>query len=407
MEVSLKNIVPVFARQALKKRLLKKRIHKFITEKVPFKEGIFEDGINLIGCIKSFSGLGQSCRLLAQMLLETGYKISVYNSENSKVGNRGDESYNEYINEQLIYGINIFHINPCELGWFYMMHQNMWNRRYNIAFWLWELEEFPTEWILYCHLFDEIWVPSTFIKKSIVKVTDVPVKVLPYHVTAPYDVKLRRKEFNLPKEKFLFLIMYDANSTMRRKNPQGAINAFKKAFRPEEENVGLVIKVNHARKRDWILLKNQLEEYRNIYYFSETMEKEVVNSLVHCVDVFVSLHRSEGFGLVMAEAMLLGTPVVATNWSSNIEFMDENSACLVDYELIRNDRTEGLYKKGCIWAEPDIGQATAYMKELRCNKEYFQHIQKNGKRYIELTLGKSLCQNLRCELNKINGHLCN
>ena len=113
--------------------------------------------------------------------------------------------------------------------------------------------------------------------------------------------------------------MFDVNSTLGRKNPLGAVKAFKQAFSAKNQNVGLVIKVNNADEAKLAKLKKELEDYNNVYMITEVMEKKRTNRLIECVDVFVSLHRAEGFGLVMAEAMMLGTPVIATNWSANVE----------------------------------------------------------------------------------------
>ena len=104
------------------------------------------------------------------------------------------------------------------------------------------------------------------------------------------------------------------------------------------------------RMLDWLLksiiqrlnlkkkIQNVLDGYTNVYLIEGTLNRDQVNSLTKCVDVVVSLHRAEGFGLVLAEAMLLGTPTIATNWSSNTEFMNKDVACMVDYKLITIER---------------------------------------------------------------------
>lgn len=382
-------ILPASMKKYIKERMINKSIEKYINiDKVPYKKGMYKEGINLIGGIRAEMGLGQSCRLIANMIKEANYRFSIYNYGFSGMVKEGDDTFDEFISDELPYAINIFHVNPCELGNLYMGLQDAWKGRYNIAFWLWELEEFPREWEVYCKLFDEIWTPSEFAGRAIKKITDVPVKVLPYYVTAPYKKTIGRKEFLLPGSKFLFLIMYDINSTEGRKNPQGAVRAFKEAFAPQNNEVGLVIKVNNGTDKQIEKLKNQLSEYKNIYYITETVDKEAVNSLIKCCDVFVSLHRAEGFGLVMAEAMILGRPVVATNWSSNTEFMNKDVACMVDYQMIKNPRTEGLYEKGCMWAEPDYKQAAEYMERLWQDQEFYFGKQKKGEVYIDNVLNR-------------------
>ena len=345
-------------------------------------------GVNLIGAIKAEMGLGQSCRLIASMMKETQYEFSVYNYDYTGKVREGAAEFDAYISADLPYGINIFHVNPCELGNLFMSKRDAWDGRYNIAFWLWELEEFPKEWKIYCQLFDEIWTPSEFAGRAIRKAADIPVKVLPYYVSVPYNEHFGRKEFSLPDDKFLFLVMYDVHSTAGRKNPQGVIKAYKEAFSTQEQEVGLVIKINNGTQKDIKRLEEQLAGYKNIYYMTETIDKDCVNSLIRCCDVFVSLHRSEGFGLVMAEAMLLGTPAVATNWSSNTEFMSEEAACMVDYQLVKNPRTEELYRKGCIWAEPDYVQAGEYMRKLWQDNDFYLYKREKGKEYVSHVLDK-------------------
>ena len=181
--------------------------------------------------------------------------------------------------------------------------------------------------------------------------------------------------------------MYDTNSTMDRKNPVGALKAFCQAFSPEDQSVGLVLKMNNPRKEDLDVLKDQLKEYSNIYYITEVMDKVVVNSLIREADVFVSLHRAEGFGLVMAEAMLNGTPCIATDWSSNTEFMNSDVACMVDYTFTTLEKSSPPYEKGARWADANIDTAAAYMKKLKENPEYYRRLAENGKAYIEEKLG--------------------
>ena len=197
-------------------------------------------------------GLGQSCRLLVNALEYSQIPYSLYNFElPSALMNAEDHSLDEKISEQLSYGINLIHINPDEMLLMYdRLAKDCWDYSYNIAFWLWELEEIPKSWEKYFPMLDEIWTPSEFISRSIRRVTALPVKTMPYCVTADTNARFDRKYFHLPEHQFLFLAMYDSNSTMERKNPMGAVNAFKKAFSAKDTHVGLVLKVNNARDED-------------------------------------------------------------------------------------------------------------------------------------------------------------
>ena len=182
-------------------------------------------------------------------------------------------------------------------------------------------------------------------------------------------------------------MMYDQSSCMERKNPIGVLNAFKRAFDKNNKNVGLVIKINNPTPESKKKIQNVLDGYTNVYLIEGTLNRDQVNSLTKCVDVVVSLHRAEGFGLVLAEAMLLGTPTIATNWSSNTEFMNKDVACMVDYKLITIERDIPPFKAGNRWADADLDQAAGYMRKLYADKAFYEKIRDNAKKYAENILG--------------------
>lgn len=355
---------------------------------LPYENGRYEHGVNLIGNICAESGLGQSCRLVASALDKTGFPLSIYKYEQLGAEGQGDHSWKNRLSKELPYDVNLIHINPHELGLaFIQQDASVWNYRYNIGYWLWELEEFPDEWTPCFQCLDEIWAPSEFICNAIRKKTTLPVRCMPYYVDVHIGTIYERKHFGIPKDKFLYLMMYDQSSCMERKNPIGVLNAFKMAFEKENENVGLVIKINNPTPESRKQIRSVLDGYTNVYLIEETLSRDEVNSLTKCVDVVVSLHRAEGFGLVLAEAMLLGTPTVATNWSSNTEFMNENVACMVDYELITIEKDMPPFKAGNRWADANLDQAAEYMKKLYEDKEYYEMIRKNAKEYAKEKLG--------------------
>lgn len=386
----IKKILPMGMLRAIKKRYLDNLIKKY--EKEPIQMDEFrklEFGVNLIGDIRAEIGLGQSMRLVANELELSRYPFGIYDFQLGGNVRRRDASWNCRIREDYPYAVNLFHVNPQEVALAYLyLNKDIWKNRYNIAFWLWELEEFPEEYVETLKFFDEVWTPSEFASNSIRKVTDKPVHTIPYYVLATADEQFNRAYFKLPEDKFLYLIMYDTNSTMARKNPVGGINAYKKAFPQENENVGLVVKVNNATENDLQVIREQIGNYQNVYFITQTLDKVQVNSLIADVDVFVSLHRAEGFGLVMAEAMLLGTVCVATDWSSNTEFMNEECACMVPYRKMEIRETSGNYKKGYVWAEPDIDVASAYIKRLYEEPVYYQQLVKHARKSIGEILGK-------------------
>jgi Glycosyltransferase len=396
MKKLIQTILPKPLLEQLRK--IRKRMRLAYVNKAHIKQfdaSRWQKGINLIGPLNQNSGLGQSCRLLENELASSKipYKTYNYSSEKPRESSRK-------IKNNLLYRINVFHINAHELEpAFCALKNTTWNWHYNIAFWLWELEEFPDGWTSLIRLFDEIWTPSEFVSESIRKKTDKPVKTIPYWVTAECDKHITREKFGLPENQFLFLVAYDKNSIAERKNPQGCIQAFKKAFSPDVLDVGLIIKINHAAEQDINQLKRQLTGY-NAYFISDELSRSEMDSLVKLVDVYVSLHRAEGFGLILAEAMLLGTPVIATNYSANTEFMNDEVACMVDYNLVILKEDIWPYEKGSYWAEPDVEQAAEYIRKLYLDSDYYNAIKVKAQKYITKQLSEKRIVDLirsRCE----------
>jgi len=397
-------VFPIEMLRKVKKGIVSSSMEKLHAEAaiIPFDRSSHPDGINLIGYIQGETGLGQSCRLVAGAMQTAGVPFTVYDYNQVSSIRFNDHSWAHKITNTTPYNINLIHINPYELPLaFFHIGRKIWDGRYNIAFWLWELEEFPSSWLNALLLVDEVWTPSEFASESIRKVTDKPVHTIPYGLTMPDCGGYSRKDFQLPEDKFLFLCMYDSSSVMERKNPFGAISAFKNAF-PKNDRQGLVIKVNNPQPSDIELISEEVKGYSNIFILTDTLDRLKVNALLACVDVYCSLHRAEGFGLVPAEAMFLGTPVIATNWSSNTEFMNNDVACMVDYELIPIAKDLGPFQAGNRWAEPDIQHAAQFMKRLYSDTEYYYEIAGRAKAHIhsKLSLGQaaSLAQNRITEI---------
>lgn len=390
MKSRIKKFIPKKILNIYGRVIFNYRIFKF-RKKIHLGEPINEEyifGVNLIGPIRATMGLGQSCRLVAEILEHTKYEYLIKESSLGNDVKDLDHTYDSKICDNVIYNINIFHVEPYELmSKSFYMGDEVWKGRYNIAFWLWEVERFPKSWKRSFDLVDEIWTPSEFASSCLKKYTNKPIYTIPYSVSAPTNEKYGRDYFGLPKDKFLFLCMYDTNSTMERKNPIAVINAFRQAFLPNDDSVGLILKMNNPKQKDLDIIKGLLTEHTNVYIITEVMDKIIVNSLIKCADVFVSLHRAEGFGLVMAEAMLNGTPCIATNWSSNTEFMNEKVACMVNYRLVKLKKSFPPYEKGTKWADPNVKEAAFYMRKLYENKNYYNKIADSAKAYIETKLG--------------------
>ncbi len=373
------------------------------------KNSSYPFGVNLIGYFKAANGLGEAARSTLKVFQASEILFSVHDFEEEvPINQQFDFPLDEYCNE-FRYKINLIHINPLRLPylWSFLPH-NVLTDRYNIGVWYWELPEFPDVWCDAFDLVDEIWVASEFVRKSIQAKTNKPVIVIPPVIEVNYDKTLSRKDFGLPADAFLFLVAYDVLSIQERKNPEGAIEAFKAAFSPNDQSVGLVIKINNANENNnyLIQLKKELADWTNIFFVDEILPRNIFNSLLKNIDCYVSLHRSEGFGLIPAEAMYLGKPVIMTNWSGNVDFMSKDNCCPVKYELIPIKQKIGVYNKGQFWAEPNLHEAANYMKRLVKVNDYFNKISKNARMTIlDLYNEVKIYSIINFRLNQINNLL--
>lgn len=387
--ISFKGLIrPLFSpsqRQTLKKVLLKKAYP--IQNKGDNQKKVIEGefGVNLIGYARAEMGIGESCRIAANSLNASNISFGILNYTGTNHSRMTDLSWINQEMEHPIYGFNIFHLNAEQMMEAYASYgDRIFNNRYNIGFWHWELPEFPDEWIENFELVDEVWAPSTFVVDSISAKSSVPVVKIPHSIQVKIDKERPRTYFELPQEPFLFLCMYDLKSYQERKNPMGAIQSFQRAFDKEDTTVGLVVKVNglHDGDADTAILDKLAAGYKNIYFIKQTLSRSDTNALIQIIDCFISLHRSEGFGLGLAEAMYLGKPVIGTGWSSNLDFMNAKNSCLVDFQLIPLIYDHGPYKKGQLWADPDIGDAARFMEKVRYDATFRQTIASNGQKTI-------------------------
>jgi glycosyltransferase involved in cell wall biosynthesis len=243
--------------------------------------------------------------------------------------------------------------------------------RYVVGYWAWELAVAPPAWAAGLGFVHEIWVPSRFTADALAPLAasaGVPVRVVPHPLAAvrPVPARLDRAAFGLPDGAVVTLVSASLASSLARKNPLAAILAHRAAFGERADRM-LLLKLGHADhyRADLAGLVAAAEGAGNIRFETRTLPTAESHALTACADIVLSLHRSEGFGLVPAEAMLLGRAVVATGWSGNTDFMDNDSAALVDYRLVPVADSRGTYSvPGARWAEPDIGEAARHMVRL-------------------------------------------
>lgn len=335
-------------------------------------------GVNVIGHATGEFGMGEGMRCTLKAVQAAGIPFSIQNI--SVPWHRNLDSTYTNFSDRNPYPINLVHLNPDSFLLDNCDTQYLENR-YNIGFWAWELPKFPTNWEFAFDLFDEVWTYSNYGTETISEVSPLPVlKIMP-SIELPQP-SLDREALGLPKDKFIFLFIFDFHSIVERKNPGAIIKAFKQAFGKSNEDVLLVIKFSNAEHHPQQL--NQLntlsEEDPSIQFIDGHLTKSKVNALIYNCDCYVSLHRAEGFGLTMAEAMFYGKPVIATAYSSNTDFMNVGNSFPVKYKLVTTTEEYFPYPKGSIWAEPDIDCAASLMQYVFQN---YQEAQKVGARASE------------------------
>jgi glycosyltransferase involved in cell wall biosynthesis len=216
---------------------------------------------------------------------------------------------------------------------------------------------------------DEVWVASEFGRACLDQVSPVPVVKMPLPVVAPDPPTVGRAHFGLPERAFIFLFMFDVSSQTERKNPRAVVRAFRQADLAHEQAVLVLKYSNTAYDPEAVRLLREEAEGLNVVLLDGYMERTELAALLSVADCYVSLHRAEGFGLTMAEAMRLGKPVIATAYSGNMDFMTPDTAYLVDHRIVPIVRDYGPYLRGFVWADPDVEHAARLMRDVVENRD--------------------------------------
>lgn len=276
-------------------------------------------------------------------------------------------------------GVWLIHANAPETEVALMTHDpEDWLGRRRIGYWAWETTMAPPEWPRTARWMDEIWVPSRFTAEAVAAAFDqagrsdqkAKIRIMPHPVRVPDGVRARRERFGLKPGVRHALMMFDGRSAFARKNPWGAIGAWIRAFPEPRDDARLVIKGamlgidpgSQSRLRGLIAGRSDL------VLIEEHLSESELWDLLASIDLLISLHRAEGFGLVAAEAMALGKPVVMTGWSGVLDFADDQTAALVPYRLVDIDDPTGAYRTGQ-WADPDVASASEMIRGLIDNPE--------------------------------------
>jgi glycosyltransferase involved in cell wall biosynthesis len=327
---------------------------------------------NVIGYFKGEFGVAETARSLVRAARARDIEIAPVNVDARSTARELDMRLADEFVRSSGHPISIFCVNADQIETVMsLVDTGLVAERYVIGYWAWELPHFPPAWHSAVDLVDEIWVPSSFVASSLASATKKVIRVVPVPVDAEPSRRYLRAEFELPTDRFVFLFSFDFRSFASRKNPEAVIEAFRKAFPGGKESVLLVIKTTNGaampRRLD-DLIRSVSHDHR-IVVQDGFMTRDEMFGLESVVDSYVSLHRSEGYGLGLAESMSLGKPVIATGWSGNMEFMDASTSLLVGYRPVPVKQGEYPHAEGQVWADPDIDQAAYFMRRLVDDRE--------------------------------------
>jgi glycosyltransferase involved in cell wall biosynthesis len=308
-------------------------------------------GLNVIGYFDSPTGVGQSARSLARAAETAGLPVSRINAATlGKVPPAG-----------ALFAANLFHVNADAAAATVEMSGPALHRgRANVAYWYWETEDFPARWRDRFAYFDEVWVASEFCRRAVAGASPIPVIVMPPAVTVDRAAAAAGRS-GAP---FTFLTVCDARSGPERKNPLGAVRAFARAF-PSDRGIRLTVRIGNAPSAPGLVDSlRRASETANVEIDDSLATRADVERLLAECDAYVSLHRAEGFGFPIAEAMALGKPVIATDYSGSRDFVDEATGFPVPFRPVTLDQAVGPYETGTRWAEPDEEQAAATLRRV-------------------------------------------
>jgi glycosyltransferase involved in cell wall biosynthesis len=320
-----------------------------------------QPGVNVLGHFCYPSGLGEAAKATLHGLQRAGVRTSCRNVPASFENDRPHHA--DYLGVEL-FDCTLIHVAPEPVveRTFDLSALRVRDGVYRIAVWYWELEKVPPEFVKHAAALQEIWAPTRFIARAMRDCMPIPVTEMLPGVQLGAVPALPRSHFGLPDDRYLFFFMFDMCSIMERKNPLGLIRAYQQAFRGDDR-VALAIKVSRGQcDRESFQRLRRAAEDAGVIVIDGVLAREEAYGLMRCCDCYASLHRSEGFGLTLAEAMLMGKPVIATAYSGNLDFTWPSNSLLVESGRVAITEVLPFYPQGSVWAEPSLDQAASHLR---------------------------------------------
>jgi glycosyltransferase involved in cell wall biosynthesis len=310
-------------------------------------------GVDLYGPIDLATGLGASARGFARALWAAD--VPVHLVPTGEVCGAHTPAEHDLHSDTRRFALTIEHINADTTDAFMeRFGTQLRGVSARVAVWYWELAAFRPDWISRARWYDEIWVASEFGRRAVAAMTNVPVRVVPPPMTlSPARGQSGREQFHIPEDSFVFLYVFDHASLVDRKNPFCLVDAFVAEF-AGDPGACLVLKVSHVNHDApaYQVLEEATTGHPNVVVVAEMLDEADLANLFEAADCYVSPHRSEGFGLTVAESMLRGRPVIATGYGATTDFVSAQTGYPIEYSLVEIEEDTGPYLRGHVWADP-------------------------------------------------------
>ncbi|HTZ70578.1 MAG TPA: glycosyltransferase [Acetobacteraceae bacterium] len=351
-----------------------------------------QGGVGVGGEWRRASGLGEGARLMFAALGELGVPAWRFAAGVPLPGETAGEDPLPPAGVPLVLHVNA----PMLPASLLRLPRGALRGRRIIGYWAWELPVAPPIWRVAVPLVHEIWVPSRFTAAALEPLAPGRVRVVPHAVAAspPVPSALSRADFALPADAFVVLTSFSLASSYARKNPEAALAAFRSAFGDRPDRL-LVMKITHSEHwpADLQRLRGLIAGAANVRLETRLLPAADSYALTACADCVLSLHRSEGFGLVPAEAMSLGRAVVATDWSGTTDFLDASCGVPVPCRLVPANDPRGVFEApGAVWAEADVSVAAAALRDLAAAPERRAALGQAARRAVQERLGTAPLQ---------------
>jgi glycosyltransferase involved in cell wall biosynthesis len=353
--------------------------------------GVEVPGVDVVGHLRSKLGVGEAGRAVVRALRAAEVDVSVLSVP--APWHREDDEFP--VDHTASHGAMLLAVNEnmvqttlARLG------RPMTSRRHLIGQWFWEVDPPPEQWRNTMTLLDEIWAPTMYLRDLILTRAPkgFPVVHMPLPVTVGDTVSDDARCLLGLDDRFMFLFAFDFFSVAKRKNVTGLIDAYLRAF-PVPGNVQLVIKTINGQHRlgELECLRWMSGSRPDITVWDGHLDRDAALGLIASADCYVSLHRSEGLGLTIAEAMALGTPVIATGYSGNMDYMTPDNSIPIPWTLTRVGPGTDPYPADAVWAEPDLDAAAAAMRRMHADTEFRSRVAREARRHTRERFSAEAC----------------